>query len=104
MLHCADCLERIVEGFRPRRLTAAVGNLQQRHLLADINAAHRREDAHEEFPTHASIEEELEEIERWVAGSEPGHTFGYYCGLKSADFPPAEQLSKQPVLAFDYEK
>jgi hypothetical protein len=59
---------------------------------------------YEEFPTRASIEQELEEMERWVAGPEPEHTFGYYCGLKSADFPPPAQLSKQPLLAFDYEK
>jgi hypothetical protein len=67
------------------------------HLLADIKAAHRREDEYGGFAPPASIEEELEEIERWVAGPEPEHTFGYYCGLKSADFPPAEQLSNQDL-------
>ena len=62
------------------------------HLLADITAAHRTE-----FPLVAEIpisfEEEMEEIERWVDGEDPPHTFGYYCGLETINFPPAAQFS-----------
>jgi hypothetical protein len=45
----------------------------------------------------ATIWEELDKIERWATGPEPEHTFGYYCGLKVEDFPPAEQLSNHDL-------
>ncbi len=32
-------------------------------------------------------------MEQWLAGEEPPHTFGYYCGLDAVNFPPPEQLS-----------
>ena len=63
------------------------------HLIADIIAAHRPQ--LEELPKAAqSIEEELEEAERWVSGEEPAHSFGYYCGLEMINFPPTEQLTE----------
>jgi hypothetical protein len=65
------------------------------HLLADITAAHRTELPHPKNPK--TIEEELEEIERWVEGEEPRHTFGYYCGLNAEEFPPAAQLTKKEM-------
>lgn len=66
------------------------------HLLADITAAHRIDNAQ---PTQESqtIEDELEEIERWVAGREHEHTFGYYCGLTTEGFPPPEQFSQKEL-------
>jgi len=61
------------------------------YLLKDIAAAHRNA---KEAKLHEpkTIEEELEESERYVF-NEREHTLGYYCGPKTDDFPPAEQLS-----------
>jgi hypothetical protein len=46
----------------------------------------------------------LEEVDRWIEGEEPAHTFGYYCGLEPINFPPPEQLAdaemKQVITAF----
>ena len=63
------------------------------HLLADIAAAHRIENLKDGEP-HQTIEEHFAEIESWIEGEEPEHTFGYYCGLNSIDFPPANQLNE----------
>ncbi len=41
-------------------------------------------------------QEHFEEIERWIA-EDPPNFFGDYCGLKVADFPPAEQLSEEDM-------
>ena len=67
------------------------------HLLADIKAAHRQEIplAQEQLQT---FEEEMEEIEKWVSGEEAEHTFGYYCGLESKNFPPPDQLKGRKGL------
>jgi hypothetical protein len=62
------------------------------HLLEDINKAYRNRDCLLREPVQ-SIEEEFEAIERWLS-EDPTTTFGEYCGLKTADFPPAEQLSE----------
>jgi predicted DNA binding protein len=65
------------------------------HLLTDITAAHRAGIPEEEpFQT---MEEHFEEIDKWVSGGEPEHTFGYYCGLSSENFPPAEQLTDEEM-------
>jgi hypothetical protein len=74
------------------------------HLLSDIAAATRAEQPlHFEAPQ--SFEEEMEEVERWVEGEEPAHTFGYWCGLQVEQFPPAHQFTKSEQLlvctAFD---
>jgi hypothetical protein len=73
------------------------------HLLTDIVAAHRIEMPAEQKPP-LSFEEEMVEIEKWVEGSEPAHTFGYYCGLEAINFPPPDQMSdeemKQVIAAF----
>lgn len=66
------------------------------HLIADIKTAHRKE-IQEEENIPQSLEEHLEEIEAWVRGDEPEHTFGYHCGLKSEDFPPPEQLTEKEM-------
>lgn len=55
------------------------------HLLADIEAAHRTVKLQLHDQTLAEIVEQLEERDQV-------HPFGYYCGLKAANFPPAEQL------------
>ncbi|MES2773353.1 MAG: hypothetical protein V4722_04170 [Bacteroidota bacterium] len=66
------------------------------HLLGDIAAAERSEQP--DNPVHPkSFEEEMEEVENWVAGEEAPHTFGYWCGLKAEDFVPAEQLTDKEM-------
>ena len=62
------------------------------HLLNDIAAAHGSEVPAEQ-KSYLSFEEEMEEIEKWVEGEEPAHTFGYYCGLEAINFPPPKQLT-----------
>lgn len=66
------------------------------HLLADIAAAHRTEIPGE--ISHQTMAEHFEEIETWVSGEEPEHTFGYYCGLDPEYFPPAEQLTEEEMI------
>lgn len=67
------------------------------HLLEDIAAAHQEEKVIDEsFPK--TFEEEMEEVENWIAGIEPPHNFGYYCGLSSELFPPPEQLSEEDMM------
>ena len=68
------------------------------HLFADIADAHKTEPVFEE-KRQLSFEEEMEEIESWVEGAEPEHTFGYYCGLESINFPPAKQLTVEEMKA-----
>jgi hypothetical protein len=74
------------------------------YLLNDIAAAHRTGPPEPDYPK--TIEEELEEIERWVEGEESPHTFSYYCGLETVNFPPPEQLTheeiKQVLTAFGH--
>lgn len=74
------------------------------HLLADIAAAHRTGILDEE-ETEQSIEAHFEAIDRWLSDEETEHTFGYYCGLNSEIFPPAEQLADEEMMivrkAFD---
>ena len=66
------------------------------HLLSDITAAHRTEPS---LPIVAkTFEEQMEEVERWVAGVEEPHTLGYYCGLAKENFPPSEQLTEEDLL------
>jgi hypothetical protein len=69
------------------------------HLLDDIRAAHRVEDPSDQYNEPQTLEEELKEMERWVAGEfdNPPHTFSYYCGLKPEDFPPPEQLNDRDI-------
>lgn len=66
------------------------------HLLSDIAAAHRKETPLAS-QSPQTIEEHLEETERWIAGEELAHTFGYYCGLDAIHFPPPEQLSHEDL-------
>ena len=66
------------------------------HLLSDIEMAHRTE-IPKEPERKISFEEEMEEIEKWLEGDEPDHTFGYYCGLDADNFPPQEQLTKKDM-------
>jgi len=67
------------------------------HLLADIVSAHRTEIS-DEMEAEQTIEEHFEAIDRWLSGEEPEHTFGYYCGLNSENFPPAEQLTDEEMM------
>jgi hypothetical protein len=66
------------------------------HLLADIAASHRTEIPEDKFPQ--TMEDHFEEIDKWVSGEEPEHTFGYYCGLNSENFPPPEQLADEEMI------
>lgn len=67
------------------------------HLLADIAAAHRTEIPEEENIAQ-TIDEEIKEVEEWAENVKPDYTFGYYCGLKSENFPPAEQLTNDEMI------
>lgn len=66
------------------------------YLIADIVAAERPE-LPAIFEPEDSIEEHFQEVERWVSGEEPEHTFGFYCGLEMINFPPPEQLTKKEM-------
>lgn len=66
------------------------------YLLSDIAGAHRTEIP--EGTSHETMEQYFEEINKWVSGDEPQHSFGYYCGLKTEDFPPSEQLSDEEMI------
>lgn len=49
-----------------------------------------------------SFEAHIAEVERYLSAGEPEHTFGHYCGLETAQFPPVEQLNpeqRQQVIA-----
>jgi hypothetical protein len=78
------------------------------HLLEDIANAQRVDEPYSitEKEKTQSIEEHFAEIERWLEGEEPAHTFSYYCGLQKEQFPPAEKLTglqlKQINKAFRY--
>ncbi|MEP6513854.1 MAG: hypothetical protein ABJA79_08290 [Parafilimonas sp.] len=65
------------------------------HLLSDIAGAHCADMPEPMYPK--TIQEEFDEIERWVESEEPPHTFGCYCGLNNEQFPPAEQLTKKEI-------
>ena len=65
------------------------------HLLEDIAAAHRTEIPEED--TVQTLEEEFEELEKWVSRENQLKTFGYYCGLESKNFPPPEQLNDKDM-------
>lgn len=66
------------------------------HLLSDIANAHRA-DIRQEVGVPPTFEEHIEEVERYIAGENPDHTFGYHCGLEAEDFPPAEQFSDEEI-------
>jgi hypothetical protein len=66
------------------------------HLIADIEAAQHAQDPNE-MPRVQSIEEHFEEVERWISGEDPQHTFGYYCGLEAVNFPPADQFTDEEI-------
>jgi hypothetical protein len=67
------------------------------HLLEDIAAGHQpdRKAVCEEKrnPDLADVTLEFEQMRQ-----EPGHTLGYYSGLGSEGFPPAEHLNNKEVL------
>lgn len=66
------------------------------HLLSDIAAAHRIEIPAEETRPQ-SFEEHIEEVENWLEGKEPDHSFRFYCGLDATNFPPPEQLNDEEI-------
>lgn len=84
------------------------------YLLSDIANAHRKnipseighEDSYhpcnpnegleEEFREDA-LDEHFKEIEAWLNRDEAEHTFGYYCGMETIDFPPSEQLTEEEM-------
>ncbi len=70
------------------------------HLLSDIAASHREEPS-EIFTAYENedlaFEKHFEEIDIWIRGEDPPHTFGYYCNLQSKNFPPPEQLANEDI-------
>lgn len=62
------------------------------HLVADIKAAHRI-NKYSAKSSIQTIENNFEEVMHWMDSEEPQHTFGYFCGLESVNFPPTNQLS-----------
>jgi hypothetical protein len=62
------------------------------YLLDDIKRAYRNETSYMYNDSPETIEEQLEQIDRWITGELETHTFGYYCGLEVANLPPAVQL------------
>lgn len=62
------------------------------HLLSDIQQAERPEQPTLHYVYPGSVEDNPEEYDRWPE-SDPLYTFGYYCGLQQAQFPPAHMLS-----------
>lgn len=73
-----------------------------KHLLSDISNACRMETQAEDTIQPRSFEEEMAEIEEWIEGKEADFTFGYYCGLDAANFPPAEQLTDEEMQVVMY--
>lgn len=67
------------------------------HLLSDIAAAYCNETNFGATKSLMTFEEEMEAIENWVEGEEPNHTFGYYCGLETINFPPPHQLTDEEM-------
>ncbi|QAA82745.1 hypothetical protein EI546_13895 [Aequorivita sp. H23M31] len=71
------------------------------HLLSDIAAAHQDESSEDFYVDDISedqaFEKHIEEVERYIKGGEPPHTFGYYCGLQTINFPPPEQLESDDL-------
>jgi hypothetical protein len=66
------------------------------HLLEDIAAGHQTERSEAcplESPDLAGVIGEFERIKQ-----EPGHTLGYYSGLKAEGFPPAERLNNKEMM------
>ena len=54
-----------------------------------------------EFPEekfHENMEDYFKEIDKWVNSELPEQAFGYYCGLHSENFPPAEQLTDEEMI------
>ena len=68
-------------------------------LLEDMAAAQRPEQERSPIEQPFSIEQHLEEVERWIAGEDPEQEFAYYCGLQPEQFPPAEDLTGEQLLA-----
>jgi len=69
------------------------------YLLEDIEAAKRPETPFETAPAiddEDSMEAHFAEVERWLE-SDPQHTFGHHCGLKTEQFPPSEKLTEQQM-------
>lgn len=65
------------------------------HLLSDISAAHRPPGLRGEVGPQ-TVDEHIEEVERWLAG-EKEQSLSYYCGLKRDDFPPSGQLTDEDL-------
>lgn len=67
------------------------------HLLEDIKLAYREKTQPSATAQQSTEELEtemyFEEIERYVSGDNE-QTFGYYCGLESEIFPPADQFNE----------
>lgn len=72
------------------------------YLLQDMAAAHRNEEPIPpgELSGEDSFETHIAEVEKYLQGGEPNHTFGYYCGLESVQFPPTDRLNSDQLSQF----
>ena len=78
-------------------------------LILDIQNAERPEEEKKHDTAVLTDEEAMakhfEDVERWLEGEEPAHTFSYYCDLQKEIFPPADKLTlpqtEQIITAFN---
>lgn len=70
-----------------------------KHLLYDIQNAHREEESNEEALNEQqddSIEAHLREVEAWISG-EGEQKLREFCGLNEEDFPPDNQFTDDEI-------
>ena len=68
-------------------------------LIEDIKKAHRSASADADKAMPSSFEMEMEAVENWVAGTDPPSSLAQHTGLSIEQFPAADQLSKEEILA-----
>jgi hypothetical protein len=78
--------------FEPKFLNYFIMHSYLNYLIEDIAAAHREPTSLLPAETDHSLEAHFAEVERYLSGEEPQHTFGELCGLEKAQFPPVDRL------------
>ena len=67
------------------------------NLVGDIKKAHRSTFHPITNTEEISFLEEMEIIEKWVAGTVDQSTLSYHCGLLASEFPPTNQLQLDEI-------